>query len=210
MKTSLLYPKIPEDSDKFLSRCIAFEKYDGTNMHWEWDSWEKCWVKFGTRRTEFSFDRVGIEEFKKEHSELANAPQIFNDFLRDKLTQRVSECYEHNSVIVFAEFYGPNSFAGGHEMQDQIDNTQQLILFDVMVDKKLIPPESFLGNFAVFLSPYVANVIYTGKYNGQFTEDVRKGKYKVNEGVVCKGIVDGDIFMTKVKTLDYLRRLKQR
>ena len=207
MKIDLIYPKIPENSNKFHDKCIAFEKYDGTNMHWYWDGYDG-W-KFGTRRTQFPLNRKGIAEFTKEHSELASAPHLFNDIFRDKL-MTYCNTYQHwtRSFTFFTEFYGPNSFAGGHSEQDAIDDTQSLILIDVAFEGKIIPPEDFVkwfsGNFAT------AEVIYKGKYSGQFAEDVRKGKYNVNEGVVVKGVVDGQVFMTKVKTKEYLKRLEKR
>lgn len=40
MKVDLVYPKIPENSDKFHGKCYAFEKYDGTNLHWIWNPQE--------------------------------------------------------------------------------------------------------------------------------------------------------------------------
>jgi hypothetical protein len=207
MKVPLVYPKIPENTNGFLNKCIAFEKYDGSNLHWTWnacDGW-----RFGTRRTQFILNRKGIAEFTAEHSELASAPHIFNDLVRDKLTIFCNTYhYWNKEFTIFTEFYGPNSFAGGHSKQDMLDDTQELILIDAAFDNNILPPEDFLkyfqGNFTT------AKVIYTGKYTGQFTEDVRKGKYNLNEGVVCKGMVDGQLFMTKVKTNDYLKRLSKR
>jgi hypothetical protein len=76
-----------------------------------------------------------------------------------------------------------------------------------MLNNKLLEPELFHQYFTKFGS---ARLIYQGKYSGQFTEDVRKGKYDVNEGVVVKGIVDDQVFMTKIKTKDYLKRLEKR
>lgn len=204
MKIDLIYPKITENSNKFHGKCIAFEKYDGTNLHWKWDP-QMGWHVFGTRRTQFTLDRVGIAEFSKEHSELANAPHIFNEALRDQLTMNFcinSAKYLHN-ITVFTEFYGPNSFAGGHVAEDD----HKLIMIDVMVNGRLMPPEQFNQHFYEF---ECARVVFQGKYSGQFAEDVRKGRHDVNEGVVVKGVVDNEVFMTKVKTNDYLKRLRQR
>lgn len=77
------------------------------------------------------------------------------------------------------------------------------------LDDRIIPPTQFLEDFESVISD-IARVVYSGKYSGQFAEDVRKGRFNVNEGVVVKGVVDGEVFMTKVKTKDYLKRLKQR
>ena len=204
MKIDLIYPKIPENSNKFHDKCIAFEKYDGTNLHWKWDPVDG-WNFFGTRRTQFSFNRMGISEFSKEHSELASAPHIFNESLRDKLTMYfcTNSAYHASRITVFTEFCGENSFAGNHDANDE----HKLILIDVMINGNLMSPELFNQNFLKFGS---AKIVYTGKYSGQFAEDVRKGKYPVSEGVVVKGVVDGEVFMTKVKTNDYLKKLSQR
>jgi hypothetical protein len=211
MKIALAYPKIPENSQKILGKCVAFEKYDGTNMHWCWNITDG-WHKFGTRRTEFTFNESGIEEFIKEHSELKKAPTIFNEQLRDKLTLILNRYYYlYKEFTIFTEFHGPNSFAGAHSEEDALNGTQKLTIIDALFDSKMLGPEEFLAhiNDAAGSLP-IARVVYRGKFNGQFTEDVRKGKYNVNEGVVVKGIVDGEIFMTKVKTKDYLKRLTKR
>lgn len=204
MQVKLVYPKIPENSDKFHGRCYAFEKYDGSNLHWKWNL-EDGWYLFGTRRTQFTFNRAGISGFNFNHMELRNAPDIFNEKLRDKLTVFLSKhvAFQNCEITLFTEFHGPKSFAGGHE----IDDEHQLTIIDVMRNGQLFEPELFHQYFQKFGS---AKLIYQGKYNGQFAEDVRNGKYNVNEGVVVKGVVDKEVFMTKVKTKDYLKRLKNR
>lgn len=208
MKVDLVYPKIPENSNKFFDKCIAFEKYDGTNLHWRW-TLSDGWHLFGTRRTQFKLNSVGIDEFNLEHSELKNAVNIFNEQFRDSLTVFLCQHvrYFYNKMDIFTEFYGPNSFAGGHSWNDEDNGDQKLVIIDVAKNDKIIPPQTLIDDFGTF---NIAKVIYTGKYSGQFAEDVRNGKYDVDEGVVCKGLVDGEVFMTKVKTKDYLKRLKNR
>src|SRR6478672_3764464 len=49
----LYYPKIPGGRDAPLGRYLAFEKYDGTNLHWDWDR-DFGWHAFGTRRDQFN------------------------------------------------------------------------------------------------------------------------------------------------------------
>ena len=46
-----------------------------------------------------------------------------------------------------------------------------------------------------------------GKLTGKFAEDVRTGKFKVSEGVVCKGVKGS--WMAKIKTYEYMERLKR-
>lgn len=204
MQTKLVYPKIPENSDKFHGKCYAFEKYDGTNLHWKWNV-QDGWHLFGTRRTQFSLDRKGISGFNFNHMELRNATDIFNEKLRDRLSMFFCRhvAFKDCEITLFTEFHGPNSFAGGHEVTDE----HELTIIDVMRNGILWEPEMFHQYFQKFGS---ARLVYHGKYSGQFAEDVRKGKYNVNEGVVVKGVVDGEVFMTKVKTKEYLKRLEKR
>lgn len=202
MQIDLIYPKIPENSDKVLNKCWAFDKVDGTNCFVKWNV-NDGFHTFGTRRTAFEFNRNGLKEFAKFHHEISDMPLVFNDLFRDKLNLYfandyiISKCY----VILFMEYYGADSFAGMHNIhEDHI-----LTPFDMMLNNQMMNPENFYKHMAQF---NCARLVYVGKYNGQFAEDVRNGKYNVNEGVVIKGIVDKEVFMTKVKTNAYLKRLE--
>jgi hypothetical protein len=111
---------------------------------------------------------------------------------------------EFPSFKIFAEFFGPNSFAGLHKEAD----TKELRLFDVWAEPfGMIGPRVFVTDFGHL---HAARVVFQGKLTGKFTEDVRTGKYGVNEGVVCKGGEGGaDLWMCKVKTYAYMKRLKE-
>lgn len=202
-RVELAYPKIPGSAAAPAGRCIAFEKYDGTNLHWVWDR-ELGWYAFGMRRNRFDFDAMGIAEFNANHAGFADAPAIFN---RDFATQ-LDAIFRHHpdnsspEIAVFTEFFGPQSFAGLHKPEDP----KQLILFDVQTDAGIVGPEQFLADFAALP---IARVFYRGKLTGKFADDVREGKYNVAEGVVCKGGSGGDLWMAKIITYAYLERLKQ-
>jgi len=198
VKVSLAYPKIPDSTDFRPRQCIAFEKYDGTNLHWIWSV--DGWKSFGTRRSRFDFTDDGIAEFCQEHHGLEEAPVLFRSSLFETLGHHLSK-QQVTSVVCFTEFWGANSFAGHHKQED----IKHLTLIDVCMDGKMLPPNEFIKLFSGFP---IANVVYQGKYNGQFVEDVRNGKFKVNEGVVCKGVGGGALYMAKIKTDDYLNRLK--
>ena len=58
----LHYPKIPDIRNCLGGRCVAFEKYDGTNLHWDWDR-DFGWHAFGTRRDQFNLLPAGVEAF---------------------------------------------------------------------------------------------------------------------------------------------------
>ncbi len=52
-------------------------------------------------------------------------------------------------------------------------------------------------------------IVYVGKITGKFVDDVKNNKYKLNEGVVCKGVdKNNEIWMCKIKTQSWLDRLQ--
>jgi hypothetical protein len=203
-KISLAYPKIPDSKNCPFKQCIAFEKYDGTNLHWVWEQ-ELGWYAFGTRHNRFDLDEMGIAEFNSAHPGLEEASGIFlKDFAEplDKMFRENSD-YDCPEITVFTEFFGANSFAGMHDCQD----SKQLILLDIERDQDIIDPDRFVRDFQHLP---IARTIYRGKLTGKFIENVRNSKYDVAEGVICKGRNrDGTVWMVKIKTNSYLEKLKQ-
>jgi hypothetical protein len=202
----LYYPKISGSQNAPLKPCIAFEKYDGTNLHWDWNR-DLGWHSFGTRRDQFDLDGEGIDAFCADHPQLESAHAVFQESLAATLHVILNEYKTYQDIgnmRVFAEFCGPNSFAGLHRELDP----KELRLFDVWLEPfGFIAPEQFVRDFG---SVSAARVVYRGKLTGRFAEDVRQGKYGVNEGVVCKGGSGGsDLWMAKIKTNAYLARLKE-
>ena len=202
----LLYPKIPGSRDAPAARCVAFEKRDGTNTHFDWDR-DFGWHAFGTRRDAFNLTEAGVAQFAARHAHLRQCVAVFRDTLADGLEAvfRDHPAYrEAPSFQAFAEFLGPGSFAGLHKEGDP----KSLRLFDVSAGPGgLVGPHQFVADFGHLPS---ARVVYEGKLTGKFAEDVRAGKYGVAEGVVCKGGAGGaDLWMVKIKTHAYLERLKQ-
>lgn len=204
--TALHYPKIPGSKNCPDTACIAFEKYDGTNLHWDWDR-EFGWHSFGTRRDAFNLTDAGIAQFAKQHAHLAQAVTVFQSTLAEPVAAIFKDHSRYAafpSLKIFTEFFGPHSFAGLHRE----DEAKQLRLFDVWADPLgMIGPEQFVADFAALPIP---RIVYRGKLTGQFSDDVRRGKYGVAEGVVCKGGGAGgkDLWMVKIKTDAYMARLK--
>jgi hypothetical protein len=201
----LHYPKIPGSRDAPLGKCIAFEKYDGTNLHWEWER-EFGWHSFGTRRDAFNLTAKGMEQFAAQHAHLSQAGEVFHALLADGLERVFVEhpVYRQHSFKVFAEFPGPSSFAGLHNQEE----AKELRLFDVWSEEfGFVDPHEFVSDFGHLNA---ARVVDEGKLTGRFAEDVRIGKYDVAEGVICKGLTrEGEIWMVKIKTYAYQERLKQ-
>lgn len=207
----LYYPKIPGSAAAPEGRCVAFEKYDGTNLHWDWDR-DFGWHAFGTRRDSFNLTADGAAEFAERYAHLAEAARLFHDTLAAGLTRIIAAEPRYaasQSIRAFTEFLGPSSFAGLHKA----DEPKELRLFDVAVAPRegdapaMVEPERFTTDFAAFP---IARVMYEGRLTGKFAEDVRLGKYGVAEGVICKGVArSGETWMVKIKTYAYLERLKQ-
>lgn len=194
---------MPGSGEAPLSSCIAFEKYDGTNIHWVWDA-TLGWYAFGTRRDRFDLDAAGIAEFNAAHPGLEECADVFLGTLAGQLTDVLGglQYLGTEQLIVFTEFLGDNSFAGKHVSSD----TKRLVLIDVQLASGFLSPESFVTEL---IALPIARVVYRGKLTGKFAEDVREGRYGVMEGVVCKGVSDGKVWMVKIKTNAYMQRLKE-
>ena len=109
---------------------------------------------------------------------------------------------KYKEFIVYAEFLGPNSFAGKHKP----DDIKDLIIFDVNVHKKgFISPGDFIELFGRLDIP---KLIYEGVLTKQFVENIRQNT-ELSEGVVIKGGTGHHIWRRKVKTLAYLDKLKK-
>lgn len=203
MKIKLAYPKIPDTLGCPLKQCIAFEKLDGTNIHGVWSPETVGFHSFGTRRDRFWWNSPGASDFSSAHPEMKEIHLLlspkWNLKMDDLLRQHFNQAKE---VIVFFEFLGDNSFAGSHQPKDP----KRLVVIDAQVDGVILPPDQFIKLFEPFGIP---KAVFRGKFTGQLFVDVRNGKYEVKEGVVVKGVVDGKVYMCKIKTEDYLRKIKE-
>lgn len=207
MKVPLVYPKIPSPTGCPLKQCIAFEKLDGTNIHllFKRDTLTKHGVwrfsQFGTRRDRFDND----EEFETVHPNLYGVLgfDLYGLMDYEYVLSNKRRFDTAQEIILFTEFCGSQSFAGSHKSDDD----KSFYLIDVQVDGVMLPPEEFLEEFAIF-ADRMPKVIFKGKYTGQLVEDIRNGKYPVKEGAVIKGVIGGQVHMTKVKTNTYMEKLK--
>lgn len=198
MRVPLVYPKIPGPMECPLKKIVAFEKYDGTNIHWKWDV-DFGWVSFGTRRDQYDY---GDKNFALDHPGLEEVFDLFHNEYSEKIARRLKNksCRE---IMLFTEFFGKESFAGNHEP----DDPKCFKIFDCQFDGDMLPPEEFIQEMKTLPT---ARVVHQGKYSYQFIEDVRAGNYKVGEGVVCKGIIDQKVYMTKIKTNKYQHKLQSK
>jgi hypothetical protein len=177
----------------------SFYKYDGSNLRFEWQP-KRGFFKFGSR-TQLIDSKTEIfgESIEKFQDTMA---QDIIDRLENHYSKKVFKNFE--KIVVFCEFFGENSFAGTHFEDDE----KFLKMFDVHLFKKgFIPPQDFIKIFDRFDN--AAELVYQGNLNASYIEEVRKNvSGKLDEGVICKGVVDGQVHMVKVKTQDWLDRIK--
>jgi hypothetical protein len=203
------YPKIFGSYEKptWGEHCIAFNKIDGSNLRFEWNA-KRGWYKYGTRRRMFDHTDpeygVAVDIFRNKYA------QAVDKVLRDKYP-KVTD------AMAFAEFFGPYSFGGKHEEEwllakgllpaDRTNTPKDLILFDVNLFKRgFLDPETFIKHFS---HVHIPEVVYQGRLTEEFAQDVRQGKYPVTEGVVAKGGAGHHLWMRKIKTYDYLKKVRK-
>jgi hypothetical protein len=201
------YPSISHFSEDLLGRsCIAFLKYDGSNIRVKWSP-KKGWHLFGTRHRLFDHTDpeygCAIDIWHKKY-----AADI------DKIIHKEKAFNGAKEVICYCEFFGPNSFAGQHDIKHPAllgvshNDPKDLILFDVNIHKKgLMSPSDFVNTFS---DVPIAKIIHQGMLEEDFVNDIREGKYSVMEGIVCKGGSGHKLWMAKIKTFAYLKELKTR
>jgi len=185
----LQYPSIDGASKAPIGEhCIAFVKYDGSNLRWEWSP-KKGWNKFGTRR----------QMLDKSTPIFCEAIPIFMDELADQVVDRTKQLVKNpERITVFTELFGPSSFAGKHVEGEQ----KELQLFDVFLFKKgFVTPDKFVEIYGDLKG--AAEVVYEGELSREFIADVRAGKYPVHEGVIAKG----SGFSVKLKTQAWYDKL---
>jgi len=186
------YPSIP----KFLKGSIklhTFDKLDGSNLRFEWTR-KRGWFKFGTR------NRL----FDESDDQFGEALPLFYRELAEPL-ERICVDEKWQKVVVFAEFWGKESFAGYHIEKDP----KFLTVIDVSPHQRgILPPREFLKLFEEF-APY-----YLGEFNWTlgFVERVKLNEI---EGITFEGVVGkvgqrNQIVMYKAKTQQWIDKVKNR
>lgn len=171
--------------------CYAFVKYDGSNIRIEYSP-KRGWYKYGTRKTLFD----------KSHELYGSIPELFH-----QKYQGLEKLFNTN-VTVFAEWFGPNSFAGQHQ-----NEPKNLIIFDININKKgFLNPKEFSKLPTHQFS--FAECIGQFNFNNELINNIKNENIKINsltdipEGVVCKGGNKHSLWMAKIKTNRWLEKLK--
>lgn len=197
------YNSIPKWSEDYFGKYIfAFDKIDGSNFRVEWNRklskksrFTLGFSKYGTRTELIKTCKnpfyEGIEIFKNKFADDLN-----KIFLEDKIFRNIDE------VIVYGEFFGPKSFAGMHDWSEKHD----IKIFDVWLYKKgFLPPSDFIK---VFERIDICKLAFAGIFSETYLALVEKNILNLQEGVVCKGIENKEVFMFKIKTLKWLQKVR--
>jgi hypothetical protein len=167
------YPSISYATNCHLP-IVAFDKLDGSNIRAEWTS-KKGWHKFGTRHrlvdaTDLIFGQV---------------PKLVTEKYGESLGKALQDA-GYDRAMCFFELWGPSSFAGMHDLKEQLTVT----LFDVApFNQGIMMPDRFLKLFGHLDH---APVLYQGQCTEDFIEQVRSNTLPgmTFEGVVCKATND--------------------
>lgn len=165
------YPSIPgsfgQDFREF--DAYIFDKIDGSNLRAQFNS-NRGFYKFGTR------NRL----FDETDPVFSKGVGLFKTLFEDKVADAAKK-ERWESVIIFAEFAGPNSFAGWHDPSDN----HTLALFDIAPHKKgLLGPKEFLKITKDWHN--VVSFLGIQRWTRGFVQQIREDKIA---GVTFEGVV---------------------
>lgn len=193
------YPSIEGPAKAPRQPCIAFVKYDGSNLRFEWTK-KRGWTKYGSRR----------RLLDETDEALGGAIRVFHETLASPLEDIFKKHYrDAQKITVFCEWFGDQSFSGQHIPGDAM----RLVLFDVKIHKKgFVSPRDFVKHFCRPLGDLAAAVVYDGNLTAEFVRAVQAGQFSdrgVWEGVVCKGGAGHKMWRCKIKTDAYRQKLQE-
>lgn len=189
--------------DHLGKHILAFDKLDGSNFRVEWNrklskksAFTLGFKKYGTR------NRV-ITNTRDQFFEMV---EIFEEKYAEKIDERFRT---HNifrnadMITLYGEFVGENSFGGFHDWNEDHD----IYFFDAFVYKReFISPSDFYSEFRDISMP---KLIYKGPLTEQFIREVQENKFNLKEGVVYKFVEDKRIYRAKIKTHEWLDKIKE-
>lgn len=171
-------------------KAHVFRKIDGQNTRFEYSK-KRGWYKFGSRH----------QMVDEKHEQFGNAVRIFQAKYAEVLT-KILRKEKIDKAVIFAEYWGPNSFCGMHKEGDPMD----LCFFDIS------PFGGYMacGDFRKLFDDQVPTAEFLGIYNWTpgFVARVRAGEIVDGEGVVGKENIDTIPYMAKAKTATWLDRVK--
>ena len=202
------YPSIPRSTGmtfQEIPNAYVFDKLDGSNLRVEWSRKHKQWTKFGTR----------TRLFDASDWQFGRAIKIFMQTLAEPVA-KIAFDRRWERVVVFAEHWGPRSFAGCHhdEQNQPLDSDDQMHvdLIDVAPYKQgLLGPAEYLK---IFDGLPMAKFLGRSNWTRGFVDRVRDGEV---EGITFEGVVGKtghgkthDLVMAKAKTQVWIDKVRAR
>lgn len=202
------YPAIAQSigtAFREMPNAYVFDKLDGSNLRFEW-SRQQGFHKFGTR----------TRRFDETDWQFGRAIPLFQRTLAEDLT-KIFARERWDRCVVFAEHWGPSSFAGcHHELVTNKpldpDDQMRLDLIDVAPYKQgILGPAEFVR---LFSDVPCAKLLGRFNWTRGFVERVWQGEI---EGVTFEGVVGTighgkthDLVMAKAKTKVWIDKVKAR
>lgn len=194
------YPPIPRGPIPLIDNephrtWFVYDKLDGSNIRAEWSN-KRGFHKFGTR-TQLLTD---------EHKVLSRSKPLILD-LTDELSRKFTD-HKFVEVTCFFELFGPCSFAGSHDENEE----QQVKLLDINVFKQgIMQPDMFYRDFGKF----APDLLHVGPVDRDLFDEVIDGTLAgmTFEGVVAKSVSSKRFSTTpmfKVKTRAWLQKLREK
>jgi hypothetical protein len=190
-------------SEYFGKHVFGFDKIDGSNFRAEWN--KKLSKK---NRSTYGFGKFGTKtELIDKNSLYIEGVNIF----MEKYSHELDKIFNENRLLreipiitVFGEFFGKHSFAGQHDWNEEHD----IIIYDMFLYKKdYLKPATFMDIFENLDMPYLK---YEGLLDESIINNIESNVYGVKEGLVLKGVNEGKVFMIKVKTLEWLNKVREK
>ena len=192
------------NEDYFGKHVFGFDKIDGSNFRAEWN-------KKLSKKSRFTY---GFGKFGTRGETIKNADNPYTEgvnIFMDKYAIELDKIFNDNklfrgidTITVYGEFYGPNSFAGQHVWDEDHD----VIIYDMFLYKKdFVKPADFISIFGHLDIPqlhYKCLFDQLTLWSVQFN-DIDMG---LKEGIVFKGVEEGKVFMFKVKTDEWLHKVR--
>ena len=184
MKT---FPSIRQSRKPF--KAHIFDKLDGTNLRFSWNK-KEGWYEYATRTRPLPAD----------HKLYQIGYEIFLNKFADKIVS-VASRNNWKRLDVFFEFYGENSFAGRHDLNEK----QTISMIDLAPNTRgFLNPLEFLD---LFNDLKIATYLGEADWNEDYIEAVRAG---LVEGMTFEGVVakaENKQRMAKAKTQKWIDKV---
>lgn len=193
--------------DYFGKHVYGFDKIDGSNFRAEWN-------KKLSKKSRFTY---GFGKFGTRQEMIKNASNPYTEGVNvfmDKYAVPLDKIFCDNplfrgidKITVYGEFYGPGSFAGLHNWKEPHD----VIIYDMFLYKKdFVKPGDFVDIFGHLDIP---KLHYKGIFDQLMLWSVQlndNSHFELKEGIVFKGVDEGKVFMFKVKTDEWLYKIREK